>query len=62
MASSGVHDAVPEGQIAISRVFEVEVAVVPAVAKGLGDQGVQLHCLDPEQVQIVLFRVNHTEP
>ena len=57
--AAGGHGAVPEDEIAVGGVFEIQVAVVPAMAERLGDEAVHAGYIDLEDVQIVLFRVNH---
>ena len=42
MPTGGIDNAVPEGQVAVGRVLEVEVTVVSAVPQGFGDERVEL--------------------
>ena len=59
MPAAGCDGAVPEDEVSVGRVFKIQVRVVPALAERLGDEGVHAGNIDLEDIQIVLFRVNH---
>ena len=60
MFPAGGHFAVPEGQVAVGRVLEIEVGIVAPAGETLRDEAVQCRAVNLEDAEIRLFRLDHT--